>query len=333
MDFRGGVPGAEPANGWGDGGAFGAQVEPYRRELHLHCYRLLGSFDEAEDLVQETFLRAWRGRSSFEGRAALRAWLYRIATNACLDFLRRTPRRAVRHEAGRSPFAEMPWLQPYPDRLLDELASREAEPDAVVVARETVELAFLAAIQLLPPRQRAALILADVLSWSAAETASLLDTSVAAVNSALQRARATLQKHRPASRLAAAPAAVPSEAERTLLRRYMEATERADLAAFVALLREDVRCTMPPTPVQLEGRDSMGWMLEQAFGKQRVGDWRCLATAANRSPAAACYLRRRGDTAYRAFSVTVLRVEDGAVAELTAFVEQMFPAFGLPLTL
>ena len=174
----------------GDEAAFGRLVERHRRELHVHCYRMLGSFEEAEDTVQETFLRAWRARDSFEGGPGFRAWLYRIATNASLDAIKRSSRRV----ASVSSFAEVPWLQPYPDRLLDEVAPSDAEPDAVVVARETIELTFLAVIQLLPPQQRAVLILRDVLDWSAAEAAALLDTTVAAANSALQRARATLRE-------------------------------------------------------------------------------------------------------------------------------------------
>ena len=171
--------------------AFAAQLEPHRRELQIHCYRMLGSLDEAEDLVQETFLRAWRKRASYEGRASVRAWLYKIATNACLDLLARNKRRVAPSGAGANP-SEVPWLEPVPDRLLDEVASTDDDPAAVVVAKETIELAYLVAIQHLPPRQRAALILRDVLGWSAKETAELLETSVASANSALQRARAAL---------------------------------------------------------------------------------------------------------------------------------------------
>jgi RNA polymerase sigma-70 factor (ECF subfamily) len=180
----------------GHDSAFAEQVERHRRELHVHCYRMLASFDEAEDAVQETLLRAWRGRGGFDGSSLLRAWLYRIATNVCLDMLRGSSRRLTTMQS----FAEVPWLQPYPDRLLDEIASSDDEPEAVVVERETIKLAFLAALQVLPPRQRAALILRDVLGWPASETASLLETSVAAANSAVQRARATMQDHLPARR-------------------------------------------------------------------------------------------------------------------------------------
>ena len=201
---------------------FTAQTAAYRRELHVHSYRMLGNFDEAEDAVQETYLRAWRGRDTFDGSAALRAWLYKIATNVCLDAIRRANRRPP----GRSldSIGEVPWIGPYPDRLLDEIAPPEDEPDKVVVARETIELAFLAAIQLLPPRQRAVLILRDVLDWSARETADLLDMSVVAVNSALQRARATMAANRPHGR-AGAPPARPTEAEMELVRRAIAAHE------------------------------------------------------------------------------------------------------------
>jgi RNA polymerase sigma-70 factor (TIGR02960 family) len=190
---------------------------------------MLGSFEDAEDLVQETLLRAWRRRESFQGRSTFRAWLYRIATNACLDALRRSRRRVPSLHS----FAEVPWLQPYPDRLLDEVAPSDAQPDAVVVARETIELTFLAVIQLLPPRQRAVLLLRDVLGWSAAETASLLDTSVAAANSALQRARATLRERLP-GRPSEWSGGEPSEQERALLAGFIDAHERADAAAAVA---------------------------------------------------------------------------------------------------
>jgi len=305
---------------------FAAHVERHRRELHVHCYRMLGSFDEAEDAVQETFLRAWRGRAGFEGGPGLRAWLYRIATNACLDALRRSARRPKTVES----FAEVPWLQPYPDALLDEIPSSEEGPDAVVVARETIELAFLAVIQLLPPRQRAAVILRDVLGWSAAETAAVLEISVPAANSALQRARATLDEKAPARDVAAAE---PTEEERALLAGFIDAHERGDAAASLALVREDIRVTMPPNPWLFEGRDAIAGLLETAFGPDSPGDWRLVPTRANRMPTAASYLRARGDTEYRAFKFDVLRIEGGAIAEITTFDEHLFPAFGLPPTL
>src|ERR671910_1891560 len=180
----------------GDESAFATLTERSRRELHVHCYRMLASFEEAEDAVQETFLRAWRSRDSLDGSALVRAWLYKIATNVCLDAIRRAGRRLSSMETIR----EVPWITPYPDRLLNEMAPPEDEPDAIVVTRETIELAFLAALQVLPPRQRAALIARDVLGWPAVDTASLLETSVAAANSAVQRARVTMQQHLPARR-------------------------------------------------------------------------------------------------------------------------------------
>jgi len=310
----------------GDESAFAALVERHRRELHVHCYRMLGSFEEAEDLVQETFLRAWRNRGSFEGGPGFRAWLYRIATNACLDAIRRSKRRLPSLHS----FAEVPWLQPYPDRLLDELAPSEAEPHAVVVAKETIELTFLAVIQLLPPRQRATLVLRDLLGWSAGETASLLDTSVAAANSALQRARATLRERLP-TRPSEWSGSEPSDEERMLLRGFIDAHERADAAAAVALVREDIRVTMPPHPWCFDGLAAIEPLLHE--GLTAPGDWRLVPTRANRQPTAASYLRAPGDSEFRAFKFDVLRVEDGKIVEITTFDASLFPAFGLPPTL
>jgi RNA polymerase sigma-70 factor (TIGR02960 family) len=310
----------------GDERAFAELVERHRRELHVHCYRMLGSFEEAEDLVQETFLRAWRGRGRFEGGTGFRAWLYRIATNACLDALRSSRRRVPSLHS----FAEVPWLQPYPDRLLDELAPSDTQPDAVVVARETIELTYLAVIQLLPPRQRAVLILRDVLGWSAAGTASALDTSVAAANSALQRARATLRARLPA-RPSEWSGSAPSEQERLLLEGFIDAHERADAAAAVALAREDIRVTMPPHPWCFDGLATIKPLLEQ--GLTEPGEWRLLPTRANRQPAAASYLKAPGDTEFRAFKLDVLRPQGGRIAEITTFDTALFPAFGLPPTL
>jgi RNA polymerase sigma-70 factor (TIGR02960 family) len=312
----------------GEESAFAALTERHRRELHVHCYRMLASFDEAEDAMQETFLRAWRGRDGFDGSTLFRAWLYRIATNVCLDMRRRSARQAP---AMRS-FAEVPWLQPYPDQLLDEVAPSDREPDAVAVERETIELAFLAAMQVLPPRQRAALIARDVLGWPASETASLLDTSVAAANSALQRARATIKEHLPARR-AEWTAGDPSAEERALLERFIDAHERCDAAAAIAIAAQDIRITMPPHPFLYDGRETIRPLLEQAFGEQRLGDWRLVPTRANRMPTAASYLRRPGDSEFRAFKLDVLRIEGGAIAEITTFGSGLFPAFGLPPTL
>jgi len=305
--------------------AFAALTERYRRELHVHCYRMLASFDEAEDAVQETFLRAWRARESFDGSALVRAWLYKIATNVCLDALRRSARRLTSMQTMR----EVPWITPYPDRLLDEIAPSEEEPEAVVVTRETIELAFLAALQVLPPRQRATLIARDVLGWPATETASALDTSVPAVNSALQRARATMQAHLPARR-SDWSAGEPSDEERALLANFIEAHEQGDAALAVSIASQDLRITMPPFPMLFEGLDVIGPLLERALSD---GDWRLLPTVANRMPTAASYLRAPGDTIHRAFKFDVLRVVDGRIAEITTFGPELFPEFGLPPTL
>jgi RNA polymerase sigma-70 factor (ECF subfamily) len=304
--------------------AFAALTERYRRELHVHCYRMLASFDEAEDAVQETFLRAWRARDTFDGSSLVRAWLYRIATNVCLDTLRRTARRLSHYHS----FAEVPWLTPYPDRLLDEIAPSADEPDAVVVERETIELAFLAALQVLPPRQRATLIARDVLGWPATETASALETSVPAVNSALQRARATMQAHLPARR-SEWSAGEPSADERALLGRFIEAHERGDAALAVSIASEDLRITMPPAPMLFEGLAMISPLLANAL---REGEWRLLPTVANRLPTAASYRLAPGDTIYRPFKFDVLRVVDGKIAEITTFGPALFETFGLPPT-
>jgi RNA polymerase sigma-70 factor (ECF subfamily) len=303
---------------------------------------MLGSFEDAEDLVQETLLRAWRRRETFEGRSTFRAWLYRIATNACLDFLERHPRRPIARRttdadgvdlpAGGPP--HVPWLQPFPDRLLEPTAPDDTQPEAAVIARETIDLAFLVALQLLPARQRAVLILRDVLDWSTPDTAEVLGLTVAAVKSALQRARPTVRTHLPAERSAWRPATDPSEAERALLRRFIDASERSDIPALTAILREDAWQTMPPYPDWFGGRDAMIEMWAAAMtGPTAQGEWRLLATAANRQPAAANYLRAPGDDRFRASNLDVLRIEDGLIAEVTTFDPAVFPAFGLPLEL
>jgi RNA polymerase sigma-70 factor (ECF subfamily) len=315
----------------GDESAFAALVEPHRRELQVHCYRMLGSLEDAEDAVQETFLRAWRRRETFQGRSSFRAWLYRIATNACLDALERRPRAPRSAQASPS---EIPWLEAYPDRLLEGIAPSEDEPETAVVAKETIELAFLVAIQHLPPRQRAVLILRDVLDWSAKEAAELLEVSVAAVNSALQRARGALKEHLPRRRSEWAPGADPTEEERKLLERYVEATERGDADAMVEVLREDARFTMPPEPVLIVGREAMvtAWV-EGGFAAPWFGDFRCVITRANMQPAVANYLRRAGESEFTAFALDVLRIEDGAIADVTSFPLRQPEAFGLPPSL
>jgi RNA polymerase sigma-70 factor, ECF subfamily len=317
-------------------GDFDDLVRRYRRELHVYCYRMLGSFDEAEDHVQEVFLRAWRSRERFQGASSPRTWLYRIATNACLDTLRRHARRAVpapaSAPAGSGPsVAAMPWVQPYPDSLLDEVPADLPGPEAVAVSRETMSLAFLAALQLLPPRQRAVLILRDVVSWPAAEVAGLLDMSVPAVNSALQRARATLRDRWPGGRLDWAPAAEPDPEQRRLLQRFIAAHEQADPEALIAVLRDDVRLAISQVG-EWNGLPEVGDALRD--GMNALGQWRLLPIMANGQPGAAGYLRRPGDTAFVPFVLTVLRIEHGHVAEIAAFEQpSMFTAFGLPASL
>lgn len=322
----------------GDEVAFAALTEPYRRQLHLHCYRMLGSFDEAEDLVQETLLRAWRGRAGFDGRSMVRTWLYRIATNACLDFLESRSRRMQSLESPQAAESYgVEWLQPYPDRLLDQIASGDSEPDALVIARETIELAYLAAIQYLPPKQRAILILRDALGWSAKETANLLDASVSSVNSSLHRARTAMRRRLPKRRLEWSTAATPTIAEQKLLELYMDATDRADVAGLTALLREEVRLTMPPYPTWFQGREEIATAFALSTDQSSpayLGQLRTVATAANRQLAVAAYVRRSGDSEYRALGVDVLRLEGDLVVEITRFVNaDLFAAFGLPPTL
>jgi RNA polymerase sigma-70 factor (ECF subfamily) len=336
----------------GDESAFAALAERYRRQLHLHCYRMLGSFEEAEDMVQETLLRAWKARRTFEGRSMFRTWLYRIATNASLSTLERSRRRVLvadvpptdpyrelpadeRPDLGARP-ADLPWIEPYPDRLLDAMASSDIEPEAMVVARETIELAYLAAIQHLPPRQRAVLILRDAVGWSARETATLLETSVASVTSALQRARSTMRARLPARRLEWASTTAPTEEERAVLQRFMEAHDRADVAAFSALLARDARQAMPPHLLRYEGRDALTTLFANYIRPDSMhypGALRLVATAANRLPAAAAYLRRPGDSEYRLLGLDVLDIENGLVIGITSFGVQLLERFGLTPTL
>ena len=301
----------------GDETAFAALAGQYRRELHVHCYRMLGSYDEAEDAVQDTFLRAWRALDTYDGRTYFRAWLYKIATNICLDVVRRPTAR------------DLVWLQPYPDRLLDEIAPSHDRPDVVAVDRETIELTFLIALQALPARQRAALIARDVLGWSAAETAGLLDTSVAAANSALQRARVTMQQRLPVRRTDwSAPQ--PTAEEREVLARFIDAHQRCDAAAAIAIAAEDLRISMPPDRLSFDGLTACLPLFERGLGPNRDGEWRLVPTSANRLPAAASYLLRPGDTVWRAFKLDVLRVHDGKIAEIMTFGYSRFPAFDLP---
>jgi len=307
-----------------DHSAFAALAERHRRELHVHCYRMLASFDEAEDAVQETFLKAWRGRSGFGGGSQFRAWLYRIATNVCLDMLRHSSRRTSANS-----FAEVPWLQPYPDLLLEAAAPSDEQPEAVAISRETISLAFLAALQVLPPRQRAALVARDVLGWPASETASALGTSVAAANSALQRARATMQSHLPDTR-AEWSAREPSAEERKLVEQFIAAHERLDTEAVIAIAARDIRVTMPPLPYCFQGIEAIRPLMADAAA---MGEWRLVPAGANQMPAAASYLRRPGDSVFRAFKLDVMRVEGAVIAEITTFPADHFAAFGLQPTL
>ena len=310
----------------GDQAAFGELARLHRRELHVHCYRMLASFDDAEDAVQETLLRAWRGRAGLAGGGPeYRAWLYRIATNVCLDMLRARSRQATTLTS----YADVPWLQPYPDRLLDEVAPADGQPDEVAVSRETIELAFLAALQVLPPRQRAALIVRDVLGWPASETAALLETSVAAANSAVQRARSMLRAQMPAQRTDWR-ADRPTAAERQLLQQFIDAHERYDPEAIVAIAATDIRVTMPPYPRVFDGLAAMAPLLTRAFGPERDGDWLLLPAAVNRLPAAGSYLRRPGDSLARPFKLDVLRIDGGMITEITTFGPASFEAIGLP---
>jgi RNA polymerase sigma-70 factor, ECF subfamily len=311
----------------GDEAAFSGLTERYRKQLQVHAYRMLGSLDDAEDMVQETFLRAWRSRETFEGRASWRAWLYGIATNACLDFL-------TKHQDDRKPSAagEVLWMQPYPDRLLEPAVPPPQQPDAAAAARESIGLAFLTAIQFLPAKQRAALILCDVLDWSAQEAADLLDLTVPAINSALQRARATLTERQPRLRPEWKPGLDPDEQQRALLQRYVSTTERGDVAGLASLLQEDVRFSMPPNPGTWAGRDTVvGAWVQGGFGSDWFGQFRCLITRANGMPAVANYLRKPGEAKFRAMALDVLQIEDGLVKEITTFdLEGMVSAFDLP---
>jgi RNA polymerase sigma-70 factor, ECF subfamily len=308
------------------------RLDEHRRELTAYAYRMLGSPFDAEDAVQETFIRAWRGFERFEGRAQLRSWLYRIATNVCLDMLRGRERRARPMDLGpaREPVAEnlnalpeVTWIEPAPDALV----VGDGDPAEVAVARETVRLAFVAALQHLPPRQRAVLILCEVLRWKASEVAELLDTSVASVNSALQRARATLE----ASNVAAGDTAPDlNESDRELLARYVAAFEAYDMDALTSLIAEDATQSMPPFDLWLHGRDDIfTWWLGPGIGCR--GSRVVPTVSANGSPAFGQY-KPSPDGGYEPWALQVVEIEDGKIVELTFFLdtERVFPLFGLP---
>jgi RNA polymerase sigma-70 factor (ECF subfamily) len=318
-----------------DAGELGQQLEEHRSALTAYCYRMLGSPFEAEDAVQETLVRAWRGFDRFEGRAALRSWLYRIATNVCLDMLSGRERRARPMDLGPagapvvenlSERPEITWIEPIPDGLV----ATEGDPATAAVARETIRLAFVAALQHLPPRQRAALILCEVLRWKASEVAELLETSVASVNSALQRARATLD----AADLSAADAAPElAEADRELLARYVAAFEAYDIDALTSLIHEDATQSMPPYELWLSGReDIFTWWFGPGIGCR--GSRVIPTVAANGSPAFGQY-KPSPDGGFEPWALQVVEVSDGKIAELTLFLgtETLFPLFGLPARL
>src|SRR5438128_8306854 len=331
-----------PALRAGDELAFQRLTDRYRRELLVHCYRMLGSFHDAEDALQEALLRAWRGLESFQGRSALRPWLYRIATNACLDVIASRRRRALPNAPGPAagageslpgPVMEPLWIEPLPDNLID--VRTTVNPEAHYDARESVALAFLATLQTLPGRQRAALILRDVLGWKASEVAELLETSVAAVNSALNRARVSMKGYK-ADRMPSGAAPADSDQTAALLSRYVDAWQAADAAGLVALLREDALITMPPLPLWYHGRAAIRWFFEtQLFAGEARERFRLVATKANGSPAFATYQRDEAGP-YRLGALQVLTIEEGQIAEIHDFLaigNTQFPGFDLPISL
>ena len=312
-------------------GAAEQELEQHRPELTAYCYRMLGSPFEAEDAVQETLLRAWRGLDRFEGRAALRSWLYRIATNVCFDMLNARERRARPMDLGpaREPvesnlnaLPEVTWIEPVPATAL----AAESDPAEVAVAHETIRLAFVAALQHLPPRQRAVLILCEVLRWKASEVAELLETSVASVNSALQRARATLETSD-----VGVDRAQLDEADRELLSRYVAAFEAYDIEALTSLIHEDATQSMPPFDLWLSGRDDIfEWWLGPGIGCR--GSRVIPTVAANGSPAFGQYKPSETGSGFDPWALQVLEVSDGRIVELTFFLDtdRVFPLFGLP---
>jgi RNA polymerase sigma-70 factor (ECF subfamily) len=313
------------------------RLDRHRAELTAYCYRMLGSPFDAEDAVQETFVRAWRSFDRFEGRASLRSWLYSIATNVCLDMLDGRERRARPMDLGPAWNPEGPigrtlpettWIEPVPNGLV---TPADGDPAEVAVARETIRLAFVAALQHLPPRQRAALILCEVLRWKAAEVAELLDTSVASVNSALQRARATLEERGTSP---TDPAPATDESQRELLARYVDAFERYDMDALTTLIQEDATQSMPPYELWLSGRENiLRWWVGP--GAQCRGSRVIPTVDANGSPAFAQYRPRASGSGYDPWALQVIEVADERIIEFTFFLdtERLFPLFGLPLHL
>jgi RNA polymerase sigma-70 factor (TIGR02960 family) len=316
----------------GDEDAFRALTDPYRRELQLHCYRILGSLQDAEDMLQETLLAAWRGLDQFEGRSSLRAWLYRIATNRCLNAMRDADRRPVdarRDLPQPTRWTEPVWLEPYPDVMLEGIADAAPGPDTRYETKEAVALAFVAGLQHLPPRQRAVLVLRDVLGFHTAEIAAMLDSSEASVNSALQRARGTLDARLPARREAAP---LPRSArERALLTRFAEAFERGDVDAVVELLTDDALLTMPPQPMEYQGHQAIRAFLRDRFATHAGRRVRLIPTRANDQPAYGHYIEDPHAPVCRFFGVLVLTLEGDRIAGLTRFGDTaILPGFGLP---
>jgi RNA polymerase sigma-70 factor (TIGR02960 family) len=321
----------------GDEEAFRELTEPYRRELQVHCYRILGSMQDAEDLVQETLFAAWRSIETFEGRASVRSWLYRIATNRCLNALRarsRRPRevRAMTEAPEPTRRTDPIWLEPYPDVLLEDIPDRAPGPAARYEARESIELGFIVALQGLPPRQRVVLVLRDVLGFRTAEVAEMLDTGEASVKGALQRARATLGKRPPAADREHAPRP-DSASERQLVGRFADAVESGDIDEVVALLTDDALLTMPPQPLEYQGPDAIGAFLRQR-AIVRGAPLRVVPTRANTQPAFGCYLPDAHAAIARPYGLIVLTLERDAIAAITWFADTaVFPHFGLPRTL
>ena len=323
----------------GDEAAFRELTEPYRRELHVHCYRILGSVQDAEDAMQETLLAAWRGLDRFEERATLRAWLYRIATNRCLNALRDSARRPQRggwalpfEPPEPTRFGEPLWLEPYPDTLLDELPDAAPGPEKRYETKEAVGLAFVSGLQRLPPRQRAVLVLRDVLGFPAAEAAAMLDTSEASANSALQRARQTLDQRLPADRT---KAPLPrSGAEKELVARFAEAFESSDVDAVIALLTDDALVTMPPEPHEYQGTDAIARFLRDRITGRAGRRVRLIPTRANGQPAFGHYLEDPHAPVGRTAGVLVLTLEGDRIAAITRFGDTgVLPLFGLPRTI
>jgi len=321
----------------GDGEAFRELTEPYRRELQVHCYRMLGSFQDAEDALQDTLLAAWRGFGGFEGRASLRTWLYRIATNRCLNARRSASRRQAKewNVPGVEPpeptrLGEVVWLEPFPDALLEGATGVPPGPEARYEQTESISLAFVTALQVLPPRQLAVLILRDVLGFHASEVAGMLDSTVESVNSALKRARASLQRRRAPAPGREPPPAAGSPAEDALVARFVSAYEAADLDALVALLTDDVFISMPPMPFEYEGRDVAARFCASLFGAGRRYD--LVPTRANGQPAFGTYLRSPAGVSHGT-GMFVLTCTGDRICAMTRFENSVLPWFGLPRSL